>query len=1377
MAFETSIAVGFPTEQAQQDTQEIDRLLGQIRTEAKETGEALDRAFTRALGRRAVGELGDVSRAIAASRVEAQRLLEVLVLVEGATHRTAAAERAAAASLRTSAQQRIALGAESAALVAAGAVPAPVREAPRATLPSGTAAVATLAAAGGLNELAAASTRAQGATDATTTAIAKQVGAAANLSGAVTHVAAELTAQATASRVAERALAGVTAEASRTSGALAQIAAIRAQGGFGPRGASALDDLEQRFTSAGAAIRSPEQREADDRMVAEAAEVSRQRRAGSRQMRSSLGRVGPALLAGAGVGAAALSVAGSVESFAEFEESFDRMVATADVAEGEIEALRAAVMELAAEGGRGPQEVARGLLDIRSRGIEGQQGLELLRASVQATAIGMGDLASVIDAAASASAAYGPANLSAAHAVDIFTKAAQEGDANAREFMTALGPILPIAAELEVSLGDVAGAVAALTKQGMSARGAGTEVRDLLLAIHQPGEEARKTAQALEVDWARLQQTLSQQGIPALLKQIRQEIGTDTQVLSRLFGTSLAGAFALISDEGGESIRIIEAVGAAAGATEQAAGKLFERVPHQLKQANVELENARTKLGDVAAPAQIALVNGLASAIDAVAEALGGLPQPAAAGVAAVGGIALQVAQFGALAAPLALITTSVTGLGIAAIAARGGLVALAGASVIAGFGALAAAINAALDKAEGLAALANQAETARKRTQLIEIEQELARRGMDPARGPTPGDVVPVPLGAFGPAQTQPESTEQAQVNRLLQERMRLIGDIQALEGRTAAPRHPPEPALMPTPDPNANKKLPPMFDAEELKRAQSELDAFVARRIESEQELSAVATEAQHRRAGLSELEIAHQQTLIALAFDYANALRDAEKIPLPAQRTAARAEATSTFNAAQAAEALRFETQLEEAASGVRDLIVAQSIAQAELRDATAGEVSQLGEVVKFRSLLVTLVQHEKLAQEDALVALALYAEQVTGVMTEARAEMERLLEVGRSIGSNLLEGLTTSIQDPINALETLRATALDVVREIQRSFIQEAIREPLADAVGGLGGLLKGLPGIGGPLGVILEGAESEIRGIPPGDQAIVEAIEAMKRDLVAAITGKSVAADVLGIAGPGGAEEAGSAIPEFFEALLGSSEDGQAAAEQQTAETNTRLDESVEWLKGIFTGQEQGNVTLLQALGALGEGIVGAIGQLFTALAGLGGGGGGGGGGFDWLGFVLQLVGGAVGGAGGAAAGGAIGTGIDASTRGDFQIADSGGMSRGRTMVMTTRDELLLPLGTSETRGALKMAFVDAMGALGGGGAAGPIQVNVQIVNEGGEPLEESGRTIEVSENGRRWDVNIAVSQGQADDAFRRGPGFKALQSVTGGAIRRQVRSP
>src|SRR5208282_2605034 len=128
------------------------------------------------------------------------------------------------------------------------------------------------------------------------------------------------------------------------------------------------------------------------------------------------------------------------------------------------------------------------------------QRADVMSASMKLAKIGCMELSTSVTLIASALNAYGMSSSQADTVAAKFFQTVKDGKVRGEELAASLGKVMPVAAELGVSLDEVNTAVVQLTVSGIKAPEAATSLRSALMALIKPGKDLQKSLKELGFD-------------------------------------------------------------------------------------------------------------------------------------------------------------------------------------------------------------------------------------------------------------------------------------------------------------------------------------------------------------------------------------------------------------------------------------------------------------------------------------------------------------------------------------------------------------------------------------------------------------------------------------------------------------------------------------------------------------------------------------------------------------------------------------------------------------------------------------------------------------------------------------------------------------
>ena len=231
----------------------------------------------------------------------------------------------------------------------------------------------------------------------------------------------------------------------------------------------------------------------------------------------------------AGVGVAAVKTA------SDFEQSMTKITALVGVAADEVKAMEGQVRSMATQFGKSGKEAADALFFITSAGLRGSVATDTLAASLKASAIGLGETATIADLATSALNAYGSDVISASQATDVLTAAVREGKLESGELAGSMGRVLPLASAMGVSFNEVGAAFAALSRTGTNAAEAATQIRGILASLLRPTKISEEAMTGLGLSAEGLRTQIREEGLLSTLKTLATSFGDNEAAAAAVF--------------------------------------------------------------------------------------------------------------------------------------------------------------------------------------------------------------------------------------------------------------------------------------------------------------------------------------------------------------------------------------------------------------------------------------------------------------------------------------------------------------------------------------------------------------------------------------------------------------------------------------------------------------------------------------------------------------------------------------------------------------------------------------------------------------------------------------------------------------------------
>lgn len=346
-------------------------------------------------------------------------------------------------------------------------------------------------------------------------------------------------------------------------------------------------------------------------------------------------------------GAFAAGVAGitkSVFDFAGFDKGMNEVFTLMPGITGDaMDQMSEQVKDFATDFKVLPTDVVPALYQSLSAGVPADNVFDFLEVSQKLAKGGVTDLTTAVDGLSSVVNAYGSDVLSASDASDMMFTTVKLGKTNISELSASLFQVIPTAAGLGVTFGDVSASLAAMTLQGVPTSVATTQLRQLLVELSKEGSAAAgvfedfagKTFRDFIAGGGNMQDAL----------QIMEAGAAETGVsISDMFGSVEAGAAALTLTGGGTEAftNALDAMAGSAGATDAAFATMDQGIGATFDSLKARFAVTMLNIGEAIAPTVGAFGDGILLLL----ELFGKLPGPMQGVVAILATMTLGLVAF-----------------------------------------------------------------------------------------------------------------------------------------------------------------------------------------------------------------------------------------------------------------------------------------------------------------------------------------------------------------------------------------------------------------------------------------------------------------------------------------------------------------------------------------------------------------------------------------------------------------------------------------------------------------------------------------------------------------------------------------------------------
>jgi len=290
-----------------------------------------------------------------------------------------------------------------------------------------------------------------------------------------------------------------------------------------------------------------------------------------------------------------------------FDQDLRNVNSLAKVSEAEFKKLHDSVLDISKDPlvRQMPADLAKGLYDIVSSGYSGKQALDLLRVSAVGAGAGMTDTLTATKVMTSVLQSGIGGVTSASQAMDVLFQEVNYGKNTFEELASQIGPVLPLAAKMGVTLPEVSAALATMTLQGISAGEASTELNQLLIQLNTNSPQAAKEMDKLGIVHGMA--AVRAEGLTGALKNVIEKTRGHDDALRHVFPRleSFIGYLALSKNSGQDYTTMLDHMAHATdglGATQAAAQEQAKGAAFQADKVKQEYERLAISVGEKLLP-------------------------------------------------------------------------------------------------------------------------------------------------------------------------------------------------------------------------------------------------------------------------------------------------------------------------------------------------------------------------------------------------------------------------------------------------------------------------------------------------------------------------------------------------------------------------------------------------------------------------------------------------------------------------------------------------------------------------------------------------------------------------------------------------------
>lgn len=318
----------------------------------------------------------------------------------------------------------------------------------------------------------------------------------------------------------------------------------------------------------------------------------------------------------------------SVKSFAEFDKNVrgvnSLLGLTGEESKKSFTGMSADIRAFATRMGVDGTQAAKALYDAISAGVPvGKAAFNVLEVATKAAIGGMTDTATATNGLTSVLNAYKLTADQAGKVSDQMFQTVNLGKVTFGELSSTIGKVTPIAAAAGIGFDQVGAAVASMTKQGISAGAATTDLQQIIQAYIKPTTDAADVAKLLGINFNAT--TLQTKGLHGALNEAAAAAGGDKEALARLFGSveALNGVLALTGDNAQGAADDLKSIAGSSGAAQKAFEELDAGASRSFERMQAKVSDMQLSLGTKLIP----VLENVVHFVDLVGQNLGLWPK------------------------------------------------------------------------------------------------------------------------------------------------------------------------------------------------------------------------------------------------------------------------------------------------------------------------------------------------------------------------------------------------------------------------------------------------------------------------------------------------------------------------------------------------------------------------------------------------------------------------------------------------------------------------------------------------------------------------------------------------------------------------------
>jgi TP901 family phage tail tape measure protein len=318
--------------------------------------------------------------------------------------------------------------------------------------------------------------------------------------------------------------------------------------------------------------------------------------------------------------AVAAGLGGAVKVAADFDTAIRKAGAIAGASAKELDDMKAAALDLGATTSKSAKEVANAMTELAAKGFDANQTIAAMPGIIKAAEASGEDLALVSDTITSALNAFRMEASEANKVADVMAMTANKSAAGIADMQYAFKYAAPAAAQLGISMEELAAATGIMANAGIKGETAGTTLRMAMLRLVKPPKQAQKALDKLGI--AVTDQNGKFKSLQTLIGelQVGMEGMTEAQKMASIgaiFGAeAMSGMMTLIGQGPAALDEFTKALEESEGMAAKTAEQMKAGIGGALERLKGSIESLVISIGDQLVPYIIAIADFLGKVVN-----------------------------------------------------------------------------------------------------------------------------------------------------------------------------------------------------------------------------------------------------------------------------------------------------------------------------------------------------------------------------------------------------------------------------------------------------------------------------------------------------------------------------------------------------------------------------------------------------------------------------------------------------------------------------------------------------------------------------------------------------------------------------------------